>query len=110
MGAGPFELADVKISRLDIPFDANKLKNILNEGNPDSSSETLKAPTFNGAGEKLGNVCELETIIPDLTCTIDDSVQGTRIQVILPDGTKKVIKIEARASVSDLFAKIRAEY
>lgn len=108
MGIGPYELADVKISQLsNEPFSPERIKQVINRADLGKSPEPSK-PTFVGNGEKLG-ADHSETIAVDLAAELEPSISTTRIQVVLPSGSRRIISISARARVSELYSTVKKE-
>ena len=52
---------------------------------------------------------EIEIIEVKEDTQLDPKIDQTRIQVILPNGTRKVISISAQANVSELYKRVRDE-
>ena len=65
-------------------------------------------PKFSGNGEKIGSN-DAEVVLVDQNIQLESSVKITRIQIILPNGSRKVISISARAKISELYLNIRKE-
>lgn len=103
---GPSDLADLKISQLpEQTFDSTIREQIIDRPKEASTS----ASAMSGENKKVGDV-DSEIIAPDLDAKLDASVATTRIQVILPDGSRKVVTIDPRSKVAALFVKIRETY
>ena len=110
LGIGPFEMADVRISQLPSERYSTERRNQIMKGPTASSSEPPR-PTFTGNGEKLGADESNEAIVAiDESAQLDSSITTTRVQVVLPNGSRKVITISARSKVSELYSQIAKEY
>lgn len=108
MGIGPYELADVKITQIpNVPFSPERREQIIKENDPNENLVPQK-PSFVGNGEKLGDN-NTEIISVNLSAELDPSITRTRIQIVLPNGSRKVITTSARSKVSDLYATIKRE-
>lgn len=108
MGIGPFELADVKISQVrNEPFSPGRRDQITSKIEHAKASEPLK-PSFAGTGEKIGEN-HSEIISANLAAELDPSIVTTRIQIVLPNGSRKVVTISASAKVTDLYLTVRKE-
>ena len=110
LGIQANEIADIKITQLpDEKFDERKRGEIINASVPSAKFEKVTRQSFTGEGEKLGNE-SIETITPNTDAQINENIISTRIQVILPDGSRQVFNIAARAKISELYAIIKSKY
>ena len=109
MGIGPYELADVKITQVpNEPFSSERRDQITKRTDPSKLSAQYK-PAFAGNGEKIGEK-NSEIITVNSDAELESSVSSTRIQVVLPNGSRKVITLSARAKVSELYSIVKKEY
>jgi len=110
LGIGPFEMADVRISQLPGEVFSPERRNQIMKGPAASSSSEPQRPTFTGTGEKLGADGSTESIVSiDESAQLDASITNTRIQIVLPNGSRKVLTISARSKVSELYSQIARE-
>jgi hypothetical protein len=108
LGIGPYELADVKITQIpNETFNPDK-RDKINKIDSNKISAQSKSP-FVGNGGKIG-INNSETISVNLESELGPSINSTRIQVVLPNGTRKVISISARSKVSELYSIVKKEY
>lgn len=101
-------MADIKISQIpNENFSPQRRSQITNT--TDEANETsIDRPKFIGTGEKLGSN-DSETISVNENAQIDPSTLNTRIQIVLPNGSRKVINVSARSKISELYAFTRQE-
>lgn len=112
LGIDPFEMADVRISQLPSEsFSPNRRNQVMKGPGASSAAEQPPRPTFTGTGEKLGAADESNDAIVsiDQTAQLDASITSTRIQVVLPNGSRKVLTISPRSKVSELYAQVAKE-
>ena len=104
-------MADVRISQLpNERFSADRRNQIMKGPSGATSSTEPPRPTFSGNGEKLGADDTNEAVVTiDQSAQLDSSITNTRVQVVLPNGSRKVITISARSSVSELYSQIEKE-
>lgn len=106
-------MADVRISQLPSEvFSPNRRNQVMKgPGGASSSAAEPPRPTFTGTGEKLGAADDTNDAVVsiDESAPLDDSVTTTRIQIILPNGSRKVLTISPRSKVSGLYAQIAKE-
>lgn len=88
----------------DKSYDHAKQLEILKK---DESTAKKKHP-FSGNPETTGDAHN-EVISVNVEAEIADNIVTTRIQVVLPNGMKKVITINPRASISELYSHIQQE-
>lgn len=101
----PNAAVDFKMTQVpDSSFDRAKQLEILKG---DESAAKKKNP-FSGNAEILGDLNN-ETITVNLEASIAENVTSTRIQLVLPNGSKKVITINPRAPISELYHLIQQE-
>ena len=108
LGIGPFELADIRIAHFpNEPFSQQKKAQIIQKNSLKENSE-VQQPVFSGSGEKLGEN-EDEIISVNSDAKLDPNIINTRIQVVLPNGSRRVISISAYAKISELYSEIAKE-
>lgn len=108
LGIDPYELADVKISQLpNENFSPQRRSQIIGATEEGNKTE-IEGPKFVGAGEKLGSNFS-ETVSANENAQIDPSVVNTRVQIVLPNGSRKVISISVRSKIAELYASVRKE-
>lgn len=101
----PNAAVDFKMTQLpDLAYDKKKQKEVI-QG--DQGPATKKDP-FSGQAETLGEVKNDAVQIND-QATIADTVLTTRIQVVLPNGSKKVITVNPRIIIDELYKIIQQE-
>lgn len=101
----PNAAVDFKMTQLpDLAYDKKKQKEVI-QG--DQGPPTKKDP-FSGQAETLGEVKNDVVQIND-QATIADTVLTTRIQVVLPSGSKKVITVNPRIIIDELYKIIQQE-
>lgn len=116
MGINPFEMADVRISQLPNEVFSPERRNQIISGPKSSSHQPSKSaePTrasFTGIGEKLGNdSVDEECVVVNESAQLEESVTSTRIQIVLPNGTRKVMTMSPRSKVSELYGQVSKEY
>lgn len=108
LNIGPHEIADVKITQVPNELFSSEKRDKITKRTALSEGSANSQPTFTGNGEKIGEN-NSEIISVKLDAELDSSINTTRIQVVLPNGSRKVITISARAKVSELYAAIKKE-
>ncbi len=95
-----FKMTQVPGSKFDRAKQAEILKG--------EESVAKKKATFSGASETAGDA-QTDVIFINSEATIAENIAITRIQVVLPNGSKKVITINPRASIAELYTLIQSE-
>lgn len=109
LGIGSYELADVKIIQVpNEPFSSERRVQITKKTVPSNISAQCK-PAFAGNGEKIG-ISDSEIISVNFDAELEPSISSTRIQIVLPNGSRKVITISSKAKVSELYSVVKKEY
>lgn len=112
LGINPFEMADVRISQLPSEAFNPARRNQIMKGPGGGGSSEPARPTFTGTGEKVGGSSDdsKESVVSiDESAQLEDSITTTRIQIVLPNGSRKVLTISPRSKVSELYAQIVKE-
>ena len=95
-------MADVKITQISgEQFSEAKRSEIIGSSSG-KANEAAKGPAFAGSGEKLGHN-EIKIIKVDENAQLDPKIDRTRIQIVLPNGSRKIISISARAKICELY-------
>lgn len=106
-------MADVRISQLPSEaFSPNRRNQVMKgPGGASSSATEQSRPTFTGTGEKLGATDDTNDVVIkiDESAQLDASITTTRIQIILPNGSRKVLTISPRSQVSELYLQVAKE-
>lgn len=108
LGIGPYELADVKITQIPNEKFSEARRNQILHLADQKGVPADKKPLFVGNGEKIGNI-NSETVQVNDSAPLDSSIT-TRIQVVLPNGARKVITIAAQAKIAELYEIVKKEY
>ena len=103
-------MADVRISQMPSEVFSPERRNKIMKGPAAASASEPARPTFSGTGEKLGSDESNDVIVSnDESAQLDASITNTRIQIVLPNGSRKVLTISARAKVSELYSQVAKE-
>jgi hypothetical protein len=106
LNINPNAAVDFKMTQIpDSTFDRSKQEEILKE---DESSAKKKNP-FSGNAETLGGCADNDVISVNYEAIIAENVTTTRIQVVLQNGSKKVVTINPRATIAELYTLIQEE-
>lgn len=100
----PNAVVDFKMTQEQSAFDPSKQAEILKGGEVAGK----KKNPFSGNAETLGDANN-DVITVNSEATIAENVTATRIQLVLPNGSKKVITINPRASIAELYGLIQKE-
>lgn len=105
MGIDPHELVDLRLSQLpDQMFNEKKRATIIQSG---SNEDPAMPQLMVGEAKTVSENGEIPQITVDRSLVRNQDVTTTRLQIQLPNGTKKVITIDPHQKIMGLYEAVR---